>query len=390
MQRPSVVLPEPDSPTSPTLSPSPTSIETPASASTSPLARDERLAQVGDVDECRARARDGLDVSALRGLQALDAASRRGSCRCAHRPSPGASASERSGVGPARHSSAVQLQRALNGQRPATSSGAGTAPSIECRCAQAAIPGRLGQEQPERVRVQRLFLDGGRGRDLEQRARVEHVDAVAHREGDAQVVRDHDQSHATRDLDGLEQREDLALRGHVERRRRLVGDQDLRIAGQGGGDADALAHAPRQLERIALGHAGIADADLGEAPHSLVAPRGPAEPVATLVAQLLVDVPAAAQDRVEHRERVLEYEPELGPAQLAQRALRQLEQIAALVLDVTFARRRRPAAARSAPWQSSTCRCRTRPRCRSSRRARARDRCRTRSCATCRRCESGS
>ena len=139
---------------------------------------------------------------------------------------------------------------------------------------QAAIPGRLGQEQAERVRVQRLFLDGGRGRDLEQRARVEHVDAVAHREGDAQVVRDHDQAHATRDLDGLEQREDLALRRHVERRRRLVGDQDLRIAGQGGGDADALAHAPGQLERIALGHAGIADADLGEAPHSLVAPRG--------------------------------------------------------------------------------------------------------------------
>ena len=101
----------------------------------------------------------------------------------------------------------------------------------------------------------------------------------------------------------------------------------------------------RQLERIALGHAGIADADLGEAPHSLVAPRGPAEPVATLVAQLLVDVPAAAQDRVEHRERVLEHEPELGPAQLAQRALRQLEQIAALVLDVTFgedARRQQP------------------------------------------------
>ena len=301
-----------------------------------------------------------------------------------------ASASERSGVGPARHSSAVQLQRALNGQRPATSSGAGTAPSIECRCARRRSPGGSDRSSPSVYGCSGSSSTAAARRDLEQRARVEHVDAVAHREGDAQVVRDHDQSHATRDLDGLEQREDLALRGHVERRRRLVGDQDLRIAGQGGGDADALAHAPGQLERIALGHAGIADADLGEAPHSLVAPRGPAEPAAALVAQLLVDVPAAAQDRVEHRERVLEHEPELGPAQLAQRALRQLEQIAALVLDVTLGEDARPAAARSAPWQSSTCRCRTRPRCRSSRRARARDRCRTRSCATCRRCESGS
>ncbi len=52
MQRPSVVLPEPDSPTSPTLSPSPTSIETPASASTRRWPVTERLAQVGDVDEC--------------------------------------------------------------------------------------------------------------------------------------------------------------------------------------------------------------------------------------------------------------------------------------------------------------------------------------------------
>ena len=148
MQRPSVVLPEPDSPTSPTLSPSPTSIETPASASTLPLARDERLAQVGDVDERRARAGDGLDVSALRGLQAL---APRISARILSMRTQAvarASASERSGVGPARHSSAVQLQRALNGQRPATSSGAGTAPSIECRWARRRSPGGSDSSSP--------------------------------------------------------------------------------------------------------------------------------------------------------------------------------------------------------------------------------------------------
>ena len=35
----------------------------------------------------------------------------------------------------------------------------------------------------------------------------------------------------------------------VERRRRLVGDEQLRIAREGGGDGDPLAHASRELER---------------------------------------------------------------------------------------------------------------------------------------------
>ena len=59
-----------------------------------------------------------------------------------------------------------------------------------------------------------------------------------------------------------EQVEDLSLHRHVERRRRLVGDQQLRVVQQRHRDHRALAHAPGELvgERL---HAqvGVRDAD---------------------------------------------------------------------------------------------------------------------------------
>ena len=277
-QRPSVVLPEPDSP------------DEPDALALADLDRDagERdrhaagpstnvLRRSATCDELPARAGDGLDVtSRCERLQALDAhlgadlvdahAGRQPA-----RPRASAAASARQA---ARRPSSCSAAR--TGSAPATSSGAGTAPSIECSCGQAPVHRRLGEQQPERVRVQRLVLDRRRPRATSSsEPGVEHVDPVAHRERDAQVVRDQDEAHATRVLDRPEQREDLALGRDVERRRRLVGDQHLRIAGEGGGDADALAHAARQLERVALGDAGIADADLGQPPDRLVAPRGP-------------------------------------------------------------------------------------------------------------------
>ena len=46
-----------------------------------------------------------------------------------------------------------------------------------------------------------------------------------------------------------QQLEDLRLDRHVERRRRLVGDQELGLAGDGHGDHHPLAHAARELVR---------------------------------------------------------------------------------------------------------------------------------------------
>ena len=59
--------------------------------------------------------------------------------------------------------------------------------------------------------------------------------------------------------------EDLRLHRDVERGRRLVGDQQRGIAGQRHGDHRALAHAARQLVRIAVdGFVGLGDVDLGQ------------------------------------------------------------------------------------------------------------------------------
>ena len=46
--------------------------------------------------------------------------------------------------------------------------------------------------------------------------------------------------------------EDLRLGRDVERRRRLVGDQQLRVARERSGERDPLAHPARQLERVAV------------------------------------------------------------------------------------------------------------------------------------------
>ncbi len=48
----------------------------------------------------------------------------------------------------------------------------------------------------------------------------------------------------------LQQFDDLRLIGHVERRRRLVGDEQARVAAQGHGDHHPLAHPTRELVRV--------------------------------------------------------------------------------------------------------------------------------------------
>ncbi len=49
--------------------------------------------------------------------------------------------------------------------------------------------------------------------------------------------------------------QDLGLDRHVERGGRLVGDEELRVAGERHGDHDALAHAAGQLVRVLLARA---------------------------------------------------------------------------------------------------------------------------------------
>ena len=62
-----------------------------------------------------------------------------------------------------------------------------------------------------------------------------------------------------------QQGEDLGLDRHVEGGRRLVAEQDRRVGGEGDGDHDPLAGAPRQLVRVgAVAAFGIGDPDLAQ------------------------------------------------------------------------------------------------------------------------------
>ena len=80
---------------------------------------------------------------------------------------------------------------------------------------------------------------------------------------DRQVVGDEDHGQAVLVAQRGEEVEDLRLDGDVERRNRLVGDEQTRPRRQCCGDADALTLTARQRVRSPVGE-GRADSDLGE------------------------------------------------------------------------------------------------------------------------------
>ena len=89
---------------------------------------------------------------------------------------------------------------------------------------------------------------------------------------DAQVVGDEQVGQPHLALQLQQQVDDLRLDGDVQRRHRLVGDDQLRLQGQRPRDADALPLAARELVRIAAG--GVP----GHADHVQQLPGEVAEP----------------------------------------------------------------------------------------------------------------
>jgi len=163
------------------------------------------------------------------------------------------------------------------------------------------------------------------------------VPAVAHDDDAIGDIGHHpeimgDEQHRAADLvaDIPEQGKHLRLRRHVERRRRLVGDDQLRLERDGHGDDDALALAARQAVRIAA----------GDAPWVTVA--DPAQEFVDLrVRHRLVVDPEHFADllvhphhRVERRQRLLEDEADLAAAHRAHRRLVEPRQRAALEPDL--------------------------------------------------------
>ena len=177
-------------------------------------------------------------------------------------------------------------------------------------------------EQALRVGVARRAEQIADRRLLHLAARIHHHHALGDFGDDAEIVGDQDDGGADAVLEVAHQVQDLRLDGHVERRGRLVGDQELRIAGERHGDHHALAHAAGELVRI-FAHAALrlGDADQGEHLDRALLGRVPVEPLMQL--QRLADLPADGQHRIEARHRLLEDHADLVAADVAHRALRR-------------------------------------------------------------------
>lgn len=111
---------------------------------------------------------------------------------------------------------------------------------------------RVAVNELDRVGVLRVRQDLPLRALLEKPAVAHDRDPVAGLRYDAEIVGDEDDRQAARVAKFDQQLQDLRTDGHVERGRRLVGDQDFRIAGQRHADHGALAHATGELVRIAV------------------------------------------------------------------------------------------------------------------------------------------
>ena len=94
---------------------------------------------------------------------------------------------------------------------------------------------------------------------------VHHANPVGKLAHDAEIVGDEQHRHAEPRLRVLQQLENLRLHSDVERRGRLVGNQQIGFVGQRHGNHDALALATGKLMRVTPEAAfRIGNADLAE------------------------------------------------------------------------------------------------------------------------------
>jgi hypothetical protein len=153
---------------------------------------------------------------------------------------------------------------------------------------------------------------------LDDLAAIHDEHAVGDLGHDAHVVRDEHDGHVHLVLQLPDELEDLRLDGDVERRRRLVGDQQPRLARQRHRDHHALAHPARKLVRVAVEHLRrLRDADLLE--HAQRLPPGRREILALVQPDRFGDLLADREHRIERCHRLLEDHRDLCAANGAHR-----------------------------------------------------------------------
>ena len=94
-------------------------------------------------------------------------------------------------------------------------------------------------------------------RDLDDAAEIHHADPARHVADHGEVVADEEIGQAELVLQVAHQIEDLRLHGDVERRGRLVADDELGLGGERARDRDALALAAGKFVREFLAVVGM-------------------------------------------------------------------------------------------------------------------------------------
>ena len=328
MQRASVDLPQPVSPTSPSVSPSRICRLTPSTACTNrcsrltsealrsgkcltmPVSSSSAGPASAAADACRAAV-----ISTGTGTRRATApAAESGSQQADWWPGLAADRVQRRRLGgaPVEGEPAARPERAARrlGQHARRLAGDGPQP-----------PGVAGHrdrlQQPARVGVMRLVVGRPPVGLLDRRAAVHDHDLVGQVGDDAQVVGDQHERGAELALEPDQELEDLGLDGRVQGRGRLVGDDQRRVQGQRHRDHHALAHPAGELVRVvvqALG--GPGNADHAEQLDGPAAGRRAAD--RAVRAHRLGELPAQLVQRVQAGQRVLEDHADALAADLAQ------------------------------------------------------------------------
>src|SRR5947208_15797968 len=98
---------------------------------------------------------------------------------------------------------------------------------------------RHGRDQRFRIRVPRLPQDLARRPFLDDAAKIHDGQPIAHMFDDGEIMRDKNISEVEARLEFDQQVEDLRLDRHIERRNRLIENEQLRLESYGARYADA-------------------------------------------------------------------------------------------------------------------------------------------------------
>src|SRR5262249_38320323 len=228
-----VVLPQPDSPTSPSVSPGPIVKLIPSTAFTIPRGLPKSDPPTG---KCFRRSRTASSGLSTRGLL-LEG-----------HPATHAAVTVEALLGRLLDAATLDRSRAA-GMKGASGREGREIGRLARNAVERLTDAQLRDRVEERLRVGMpgAVEEAAHRLHLHDLARVHHADPVAHLGDDAEVVCDEDQRDAGRALEILQEIQVLQLDRDVEVGGGLIGDDDARSAGLGDGADDPLAHAAAEL-----------------------------------------------------------------------------------------------------------------------------------------------